>query len=461
MNITHHSSIFEAHSTLSQSSKKGVERPVYQRKAALLQLKKAIAVNETRIYEALQQDLKRPRFEAFALELSLVNQEIDDALSSLSDWCKTVKVSTPFQFQPGTSYIKPHPLGLVLIFSPWNYPFQLSLVPLISAIAAGNCAIVKPSEIASHSEKLIVELINSYLDPVCFRAIPGGAEVAQALLDLPFDHIFFTGNGHVGAEVMKKAAHFLTPVTLELGGKSPALIHKSKHLRLAAKRIVWGKFLNAGQTCIAPDYVLIDQADKDEFIELAQEELKVMYGEQVEKSSDYGRIINDRHFTRLTELLKEGRIVHGGAVDKNTRFIEPTIMVDPKAESKILYEEIFGPLLLVLGIESLDDGIQFITERPHPLALYVFSDSKEKIKKIFKRTKSGSFCINDCVSQAGILSLPFGGIGASGMGQYHGKFGFDLFSHRRAVHKRSLIFDNPLRYAPYSESKFSLVKKLL
>jgi aldehyde dehydrogenase (NAD+) len=334
-------------------------------------------------------------------------------------------------------------------------------VPLVSAIAAGNCAIVKPSELAPASAALIKNIINEYLDPQCFVAMTGDIQVASALLDRPFDHIFFTGSTNIGQEVMKKAARYLTPITLEMGGKSPSIIDDSADLGLAAKRIIWGKCLNAGQTCIAPDYVLISKHLVNDFVRLAKTNLDAMLGDNKRMAESYGRIINERHFLRLVNFLSDGRIAHGGVHDPKERFMEPTILVDVKPESSVMREEIFGPILPVIGVKNLNAAMDFVNERPHPLVLYIFSRKKSVIANVLDRCPSGGVAINDCVTQAGIIDLPFGGLGPSGMGAYHGIYGFETFSHLRAVHKRANILDNPLKYPPYTEKKLSLARLLL
>lgn len=461
MNEINATSIADVHRTLTQ---KNQERPMltkHARRIALKQLQKALVDNEEKIFLALASDLRRHRFEAYVAEIAIIKEELNLALKSLSRWMKKRIVKTPMAFMPGFSYVEPVPKGLVLIISPWNYPFQLSLVPLISAIAAGNSAIVKPSEFAPASAALIADIINQNLDPQCFRAIGGDASVAQALLELPFDHIFYTGSTAVGKEVMKKAAEHLTPVTLEMGGKCPCIIDDSADLSLAVKRILWGKCLNAGQTCIAPDYVLINKHLIHDFIGFAKTNLELMFGKKVSDADSFGRIINTRHFLRLINYLKDGRIAHGGKFDGDDRFIEPTILVDVKPHAAVMSEEIFGPILPLIGVSSLDEAIDFINERPHPLALYIFSKNKKAIRQVLDKTLSGGVAINDCVTQVGIIDLPFGGVRHSGMGAYHGLHGFETFSHLRAVHKRANLLDNPIKYPPYSNRNLSLARMIL
>ncbi len=452
--------ISDLHKTLRRSHAEQLLFLTDRRKDILAKLKKALLDNEEKIFEALRKDLSRPKFESYVTEIAVVKHEIDLAIKSLNVWSKSKTVKTSLAFQPSISFIEPTPKGVVLIISPWNYPFQLSLIPLVSAIAAGNCAIVKPSEIATHSSEIIIDIIND-LDPQCFRAIGGDFAVSQVLLEHPFDHIFFTGSTKIGEEVMKKAAVHLTPVTLELGGKSPVIVDRTSNQAMAVKRILWSKCLNAGQTCVAPDYVLMPYELIDQFINLSKKYLGSMFGPKVQESASFGRIINERHFNRLINYLNDGYIALGGQHDIATKFIEPTILINVDVNAPIMNEEIFGPILPIIGIDSLQDAIDFIAKKPAPLALYIFSDDKNHIQEIMQKTISGGVSINDCVSHAGIASLPFGGIRHSGMGQYHGRYGFETFSHMRAVHKRGVRLDNPVRYPPYSEKKLNIAKILL
>lgn len=453
--------IIDTHRILTEANRDRLLLSITARKQALRHLQKALIGNEERIFRALKTDLNRARFETYVTEIAIIKEEINLALTSLRTWSRRRVVKTPLTFQPGTSYVEPTPKGVVLIIAPWNYPFQLSLVPLVSAIAAGNCAIVKPSEFAPASASVIADIINNHLENRCFRAILGDTTTAQSLLDLPFDHIFYTGSSTIGTEVMKKAAVHLTPVTLELGGKSPCIVDASADLKLAVKRILWGKYMNAGQTCIAPDYVLIDRKLINDFVMFAKTHLLAMYGDQVEKSESYGRIINQQHFTRLVSYLGEGLVAHGGRHDAATKFLEPTILLDVKADAAVMTDEIFGPILPIIGINVLDEAISFINRKAKPLAIYVFSNNSRHIEKVIEETISGGIAINDCVSQAGIIGLPFGGVGHSGFGAYHGVYGFETFSHMRAVHKRANILDNAIKYAPYSDKKLKLARILL
>lgn len=452
--------ISDLHKTLRRSHAEQLLFLPDRRRDILAKLKKTLLDNEEKIFEALKKDLGRPKFESYITEIAVVKHEIDLALKSLNTWCKPKSIKTPLAFQPSVSFIEPTPKGVVLIIAPWNYPFQLCLLPLVSAIAAGNCAIVKPSEIAYHSSEIIVDIIND-LDPQCFRAISGDVAVSQALLLLPFDHIFFTGSTKIGEEVMTKAAAHLTPVTLELGGKSPVIVDRASNLTVAVKRILWSKCLNAGQTCVAPDYVLMPYELIDPFINLAKKILTSMFGDNIQQSASFSRIVNERHFNRLINYLNDGYIALGGSHDIASKFIEPTVLINVDVHAPIMSEEIFGPILPIIGIDSLQDAIDFIAKKPAPLALYIFSDDKNHIQEIIQKTISGGVSINDCVSHAGIVNLPFGGVRHSGMGQYHGRYGFETFSHMRAVHKRGTRLDNPVRYPPYTEKKLNIAKILL
>lgn len=435
--------------------------PLSVRKSALMDLHTALKNKEQAIFEALRDDLNRHPFESYITEIAPIKNEIDLALKNLKSWNEERPVNTPIAFLPGASSLRPSPKGVVLIMAPWNYPFQLSLVPLISAIAAGNCALVKPSEMAPHSAKLIALIMEEALDKRCFRAVLGDSETSKSLCQLPYDHIFYTGNGTIGAQVMSRAAQHLTPITLELGGKSPCIVDRSADLSMAVKRIMWGKCLNAGQTCVAPDHVLIEKELMADFISLARSYIRGAYEEDILGSPSYGRIINEHHFYRLMSLMEDGTIALGGRHDLTRRFIEPTILTDVDKGMRVMREEIFGPILPLVAINNMDEAIESIQDRPDPLAIYLFCRDKILINRVFEHTLSGSLTINDCISQAGISQLPFGGVGQSGFGRYHGQYGFETMSHMRAIYKRSNVLDNPVKYPPYSESKLRIAKMLL
>jgi aldehyde dehydrogenase (NAD+) len=388
-------------------------------------------------------------------------KEIDYIKKHLKKWMKPNKKKSPIFFPMSKNYELYEPLGVVLILAPWNYPFNLSILPLIGAIAAGNCVIVKPSEISSNTASVIQELINKVFGNDYIEVVQGGAEVAQNLLVEKFDYIFYTGGENVGREVMKAAAEHLTPVTLELGGKSPCIVDKSADDLKAAARIVWGKFINAGQTCVAPDYLFVHKDIKDYFLLLLKDNIEKFFGEKTADSKDYGRIINRKHFRRLEKLLEQGEKFCGGKVDEERLFIPPTVLKDLPEDAKIMKEEIFGPILPVFTYDHIDDAIDFINERPKPLALYLFSQDKEMEAKVLQETSSGGVCLNDVILQLASLELPFGGVGHSGFGRYHGKASFTTFSNNKAVFRQTNLFDLKFRYPPATEKKMKIVKKFL
>jgi len=363
--------------------------------------------------------------------------------------------------KPGSGVIVKEPLGVVLIIAPWNYPFSLWLKPLIGAIAAGNCAVVKPSEVSRHCSHTAALLLPRYMDQGCIRIVEGAVKETTLLLQQQWDHIFYTGNGTVGKIVMKAAAEYLTPITLELGGKSPTIIDDSVNLDVAARRLCWAKFtVNAGQTCVAPDYVLVTKDTKDAFLAKMAAVLKEFYADNVKESKDYSRIINENHTKRIKSLIDGQKIFIGGEVDVAQRYIAPTILQDVDPSSPVMQDEIFGPVLPVLEIENVDEAISFINARPKPLALYIFSNNKQNQSKIIARTSSGGVSVNDAVLHVICPELPFGGVGASGMGAYNGKATFDTFTHRKSVLQRATWSDPALRYPPYTESKLKWLKFL-
>ena len=421
-------------------------------------LKQAIINYQEAILEAAKNDLGRPEFEAY-FEIATLS-EINLALKNLKSWTKPRRVATSIDQFPASAWVQPEPLGVVLIIGPWNYPFQLMISPLVGAIAAGNCAILKPSEHAPHTSLVVAELIKSEFDPSYIAVVEGDATISQQLLIEKFDHIFFTGGTSIGRIVMEAAAKHLTPVTLELGGKSPCIVDADVRLDYTAKRIAWGKFINAGQTCISPDYLLVDRRIKQDLLEHLKQSIHEFYGENPESSSDYGRIINQRHFSRLLGFL-DGKTVIGGQADPETRYIAPTILDDVSWDDPVMQEEIFGPILPVLTYNDLDEAIARVNERSKPLALYFFSQDRHKQNKILQSTSSGGVCLNDTVMQVGVTGLPFGGVGDSGMGSYHGKSSFDTFSHQKSVLKKSFWLDLGWRYAPYKLDKLNQIKRLV
>ncbi len=429
------------------------------RKAQLLALQKLIIENDQALSNAMWKDIRKSAFECAATEQGIVLSEIADALKNLSSWMKPEHVSTSLYNQIGRSRIVYEPLGVVLIIGAWNYPVNLLLAPLVGAIAGGNGAVLKPSEIPAETAKLISELIPRYLDPDLFAVVQGGPTETDLLLDQKFDLIFFTGSGNVGKIILTKAAVHLTPVVLELGGKSPAVVGRDANLSVSARRIAWGKFMNAGQTCVAPDYVLVHPEVRDAFVGEIKLALHEFYGTNVIKNSDYGRIINEKNFNRLNHLKEGLEILHGGASDLKSLFIEPTL-VNVKADAPIMQEEIFGPILPLIAMSDTQEIIEFINARPKPLALYVFTKNNELIEKLVQNTSSGALCVNDVVIHMPEPALPFGGVGASGMGNYHGKFSFQTFTHAKGVLDKSFWPDIPVRYPPYTKTKAKWLKRL-
>lgn len=427
----------------------GETRDIGFRKQQLQKLRRSIENNEKVILEALRNDLGRSDFESFSAEIAIVFHEIDKARRKLKSWARRRRQATPLVLFPATSWIEPEPYGRVLIIAPWNYPFQLALAPLVAAIAAGNCAVVKPSEAAPATAKVIGEIIADTFDPAFVRAIEGGVAETQALLAEPYDFIFFTGGTRIGKLVYEAAARHLTPVVLELGGKNPCIVEPDADLAVAARRIAWGKCINAGQTCIAPDYLLVHRSIQERLIDLLAGEFLRFYGDDPKTSGDYGRIVNDAHFTRLNDLLTDGVVVAGGETDPNERYIAPTILDGITWDSKIMRDEIFGPILPVIVYDHLDQVLAEIGARPKPLALYLFSGNEATQRKVLGSISSGGAAINDVFAQILNLELPFGGVGESGIGAYHGKSGFDTFSHLKSVVKRGTWADPRLKYPPY------------
>jgi aldehyde dehydrogenase (NAD+) len=349
----------------------------------------------------------------------------------------------------------------VLIISPWNYPIQLLLGPLVGALAAGNTALLKPSEMAPHTAAALAELVPRYLDSDSIKVVEGGVPETTALLKERFDHIFFTGNGTVGRIVMRAAAEHLTPVTLELGGKSPCIVDRSVDLEVAAKRIAWAKFFNAGQSCTSVDYVLVHQSMEDALVHRLEAAVREFYGDDPKESPDFARIVNERHHQRLSELLSEGELVCGGETDAETRYIAPTIIRGVTRDMKVMKEEIFGPILPVVSVRDIDEAIDFVNAGDKPLALYVFSRSAKRVKRVLRETSSGGACINECIAHMVVPELPFGGVGESGMGAYHGRASFETFSHRKSVLEKSTKVDPPVRYPPYTDEKAKWMRRLL
>lgn len=430
------------------------------RREQLINLKNMIEENESRILGALSSDLNKSDMEGYLTEVGFVLNELDYMIKKLDRFVRPQIVRTPIAYFGSKSYIVPEPYGVVLILSPWNYPFQLIIAPLIGAIAAGNCAILKPSEYSPHTTALISELISQTFDDAYITVVEGEIPETQALLKEKFDYIFFTGSIAVGKIVMEAASKNLTPVTLELGGKSPCIVDSNIDVERTARRIAWGKFLNAGQTCVAPDYLLIQEDIKRELLAEFKRAIYEFYGEDPKKSEHYVRIINKRHFDRLTNLLDNGDIVLGGSTDSKELYIAPTILENVDLDSELMQEEIFGPLLPIIEYREIKEAISFINDRPKPLALYLFTKDRHKKEHILRNTSSGGACINDTISHMTTKWLPFGGVGDSGMGRYHGRASFDTFSHKKSVLDSGFKIDLKQKYPPYS-TPLDKMKKLM
>ena len=438
-----------------------VTRPLEWRRTQLKRMIAMLEENESRFADALRRDLGKPTVEGFITDIAFVIGEIELMIKNLRKWNKPQRVGSPLVSQPARSRRIPEPVGTVLVIAPWNYPVQLLLVPAAGAIAAGCGVVMKPSEVSAATSALLAELTPKYMDTNAIALVEGGVAETTTLLDQKWEHIFYTGNGTVGRIVMAAAAKNLTPVTLELGGKSPVVIDGTANLRVAARRIAWGKWLNAGQTCIAPDYVLVDEKVKQPFIDELQTAITAFYGNDPHDSADYGRIVSDRHYQRLAGMLGSGTVAIGGDAIADDRFISPTVLVDPQLDSKLMDEEIFGPLLPVLGVSSVDEAVSFINARPHPLALYVFSENKRNIDTVLDNTTSGGVTVNGTLLHITNPNLPFGGIGESGMGAYHGRDSVRVFQHMKPVLQRGTKLDPSLPYPPYNDRKAKIFRKIL
>ena len=428
----------------------------------LKKLNNIIKKNEDKILNELKKDLGKSNFEGYVTEVGILYDDINFHIKNVKKWSSEEKRKSPIVYYPSKSYIYKEPYGVTLIIGPFNYPFQLVIAPLIGAISAGNTAIIKPSENSRNIALLLEKLINENFPEGYLRVVNplGGKETVSLLLDKPFDYIFFTGSVRVGKLVMQKAAQHLTPVTLELGGKSPCIVDSDAKLKLAAKRIVWGKFLNAGQTCVAPDYLCVHKSVKDELLKLIINEIRVQFGENVSNSEDYPRIVNKSSLERLSGYLNDGKIYYGGNIDEDNLYMEPTLIIKPDLNSPLMSDEIFGPILPILVYEDLDNVIKFINHREKPLALYYFSESKKKIKYVLTSTTSGGVTINDTIIHVANPNLPFGGVGNSGVGKYHGKESFETFTHNKSVMKRGTFIEFNIRFAPY-KNKLNLVKRIM
>lgn len=439
---------------------KGTTLDVGYRQAQLNKLHGALIAMEKPILDALASDLRKPPFEGFLSEVYFTVEEAKYARKRLSKWARPRRVGTPPILWPARSELRYDPKGIVLILGPWNYPFQLMISPLVAAIAAGNCAILKPSEFAPATSQVIAKLIEDTFAREYVACVEGATEMATALLAEKFDHIFFTGGAAVGRIVMTAAAKHLTPVTLELGGKSPCIVDSDVNLKVAAKRIAWGKFFNAGQTCVAPDYLLVPEGHQGEIVAALRDSILEMFGENPAQSRDYGRIVNERHFHRLKNLLSAGRPVFGGDSRANELYIAPTVIEGMSDNDEVMREEIFGPILPIRTYRTREEALEFIKARSKPLALYVFSNDKAFQEKVLSEVSFGGGCVNDTIVHLQNPKLPFGGVGDSGMGAYHGEIGFQEMSHRKGVVRKPFFLDMKFRYPPYGE-RLNLLRKLL
>jgi aldehyde dehydrogenase (NAD+) len=430
------------------------------RKETLIKLLNNIIIHEDEIIKALYDDFKKPAFEAVLTETSYVISELKDTIKNLNKWAKPKKVFPSLINFPSTDYIYKDPYGKILIIAPWNYPFQLALCPLISAVAAGNQVVLKPSELTSNTSTIISKIITKTFHINHVEVVQGGVDVSQNLLAQRWDYIFFTGSVAVGKIVALAAAEHLTPVTLELGGKNPCIIDETANLKLAAKRIVWGKFVNAGQTCIAPDYILIQKDMKKKFIDYLQEEIIIAFGNEPEKSPDFARIVNIKNWNRLTAMIDDDKVIFGGQSNESDCYIAPTLINENDIDSLVMKDEIFGPLLPILEYSSDADIYTVVSKYEKPLSLYVFTENKIFAEKIIQNYSFGGGCINDTIIHFLNKRLPFGGVGHSGIGAYHGVLSFDTFSHKKAIVKKANWLDLPLRYAPYKD-KLATINKLL
>ncbi len=440
--------------------KSGATKSIEFRIHQLKTLKKLLTEHEEEFNKAVYADFRKPELETYATELGIIHNEISYTLKKLKKWARPQRVSQVVVNFPSYNYAMAEPYGAVLIIAPWNYPIQLALLPLVGAIAAGNTVVIKPSEITTNTSAAIHRILSKWFKKEFVAVAEGGVETNKDLLEQDFDYIFFTGSTRVGKIVMQAAAKNLTPLTLELGGKSPCIVDSSADLKTAARRIAWGKFLNAGQTCVAPDYLLIDSSVKEIFLTYFEGAIREFYGEDPQQSPDYPRVVNHDHYDRLAGYLAEGTIFCGGKTDRNENYIEPTVLVDIEAGAKVMEEEIFGPILPVLTFNKMAEAIRIINEKPKPLALYVFTTKDDVEETIMNACSFGGGAVNDVVAHLGNHHLPFGGVGKSGFGAYHGKTSFDTFSHTKSIMKKPLWLDIPFRYAPY-KGKLKWIKKVL
>lgn len=435
--------------------------PTGSRIESLHSLKRAIQDNEEPIYAALKADLGKSQAESYMTEVGMVYSEIDYMIRHIRSFARPRRVHTPLAQFPARSYRQPTPKGVVLVMSPWNYPLLLTLEPMVDALAAGNTVVLKPSAYAPNTAKVLGKIISEAVHPGLVCVITGGREENQLLLEQKFDHIFFTGSQSVGREVLHRAADHLTPVTLELGGKSPCIVDSTADIPLAARRIVFGKFMNCGQTCVAPDYICCDEAVKDRLLSALMSEIHTQFGKEPLKNPDYGKIINEKHLKRLSALLDGEKVFYGGGREVENHRIEPTLVSPCTWDSPLMEEEIFGPVLPILTYTKLNEVLEQIESRPHPLALYLFTKNKQTVKQVMVGCTYGGGCVNDTIIHLASNRLPFGGVGESGMGAYHGKAGFDTFTHYKSVVNKRNWLDLPMRYQPYTPVKEKLVRLFL
>ena len=451
--LSDHRDFFNTHKTLD----------INFRIQSLLKLKNSIKKYEDEIFKALKSDLNKCEFEAYSTEIGYVLSSITNTIKNINKWSKIKKVRTPIFLLPAKEYIINEPYGTVLIVGPYNYPFQLVIEPLIGAISAGNCAVIKPSELTPNVSKIVKKIISETFDENYIRCVEGGIDTNTALTSSPFDYIFFTGSPRVAKIIMKAAAQHLTPVTLELGGKSPVIVDESANISVSARRIIWGKTVNAGQTCIAPDYVYVHENVKEKLISEMINAIKEFYGENPEESENFGHIINERHFDRITSIIDKDShgIIYGGRYNKKDLYIDPTLIDISFPSSAAMEEEIFGPVLPIISYSNLNKVIDDIKSKPKPLALYIFSENKQVQKKLLSEISSGGVSVNDTLMHCVNPNLPFGGVGNSGIGSYHGKYSFDTFSHKKSVSEKGTKLNITMLFPPYSEKKLNLIKKFL
>ncbi|WP_181350020.1 aldehyde dehydrogenase [Thalassobacillus sp. CUG 92003] len=438
----------------------GETKPYAFRKSQLLQLQKMLKTFEAPILKALKFDLNKSEFEAYSSEILFLQNEINEHLNHLKQWMAPTKVKNPLTHTGTKSYILKEPYGATLVIAPWNYPVHLAIAPVIGALAAGNTVILKPSELTPTVSWVLKRMVETYFPPEYFTVVEGEKETTQQLIDQNMDYIFFTGSTSVGRQIMSQASNYLTPVTLELGGKSPAIVDSDANLKLAAKRITWGKFTNAGQTCIAPDYVYVHEDVKQRFLTLLSSYIESFYGHFPLQNPDYTRIVNKQHFDRLTEYLHEGTLIHGGQIDEINTTIEPTVLDDITWDAAIMKDEIFGPILPIMTFEHMDEVMADMDRQHKPLALYYFGEDETEQRRVTEGLSFGGGCINDTLYHVAHPRLPFGGVGNSGMGAYHGKASFDTFTHAKSITKQTTAFDQSFRY-PGSKFGLALMKKWL